>query len=195
MAVKKAIEANPLSMAEAARWLNVPFGTFKYHAVKFGLYAPNQSGRGRTLPNRGNNKRIPLLDILDGSVEYRAGGNIMKRRLLSAGIKKDRCEECGQLPEWNGKHLVLQLDHIDGNHNNWKLENLRILCPNCHTQTPTHSGKALKLKHFKNIKDYTLDEIKTAAKDCINISQLARLLNLNPKNEVVRSKLRQILPR
>jgi len=52
------------------------------------------------------------------------------------------CAICGQKPEWNGKKLVLQIDHINGVNNDHRLENIRILCPNCHTQTDTFSGKS-----------------------------------------------------
>jgi len=193
--IEGAIKAHPLSMADAARHLNIPFGTFKYNAIKFNLYVPNQSGKGRKLPNRGDSSRIPLEDILNGSTPYKAGGSNMKKKLIQEGLKQDKCEECGQLPEWNNKHLVLQLDHIDGNHSNWRYDNLRILCPNCHTQTPTHSGKSPKYKHFRNFKEYTVDEIKAVAVSCINITELARRLNLNTKNSVVRNKLQQFLPR
>lgn len=64
----------------------------------------------------------------------------IKRRLVEAGIPS-QCAICGLIPEWNGMHLVLQLDHIDGNHNNNYLENLRLICPNCHSQTPTFTGR------------------------------------------------------
>lgn len=46
-----------------------------------------------------------------------------------------KCSECGNTGEWNGKKLRLELHHIDGNHNNNKIENLTFLCPNCHSQT------------------------------------------------------------
>ena len=62
----------------------------------------------------------------------------LKMRLVNEGYKKWRCERCG-LSEWNGKHIPLQLDHIDGNHSNTALENLQILCPNCHAQK-THES-------------------------------------------------------
>ena len=51
------------------------------------------------------------------------------------------CKECGNGQTWNGKPLTLQLDHIDGNNENNLKENLRMLCPNCHTQTPTWGFK------------------------------------------------------
>ena len=51
------------------------------------------------------------------------------------------CTECGQTDTWNNKPLVLQLDHIDGNSDNNFPINLRLLCPNCHTQTDTFGTK------------------------------------------------------
>ena len=61
----------------------------------------------------------------------------LKRRLIKEGLKEDRCEMCGIGNEWNGKPLTLQLDHINGDHSDNRLENLQILCPNCHSQTST----------------------------------------------------------
>lgn len=68
----------------------------------------------------------------------------IKARLIKDGILIKKCAECGIGSEWNGKALTLQLDHIDGNSENNALENLRLLCPNCHTQTPTYGSKKLK---------------------------------------------------
>ena len=63
----------------------------------------------------------------------------LKTYLKRAG--KHYCAECGLTSEWNGKPLSLQLDHIDGDSDNNFPSNLRFLCPNCHTQTPTHGSK------------------------------------------------------
>lgn len=51
------------------------------------------------------------------------------------------CSMCGMLPEWNGKPLVFQVDHINGNNSDDSWDNLRLLCPNCHSQTDTFGGR------------------------------------------------------
>jgi 5-methylcytosine-specific restriction endonuclease McrA len=64
----------------------------------------------------------------------------LKRRLLAAGIKKPACEMCKR-SMWNGKPIPLELDHVNGDRSDNRIENLRILCPNCHAQTPTYRGR------------------------------------------------------
>ena len=64
----------------------------------------------------------------------------LKRRLLQAGLVEDRCYECG-LTEWRGKPISLNLHHINGDGNDNRLENLTLLCPNCHSQTENFSGR------------------------------------------------------
>ena len=65
---------------------------------------------------------------------------------------KNICQVCGQGETWNNIPLVLQLDHIDGNRINNQLENLRIICPNCHTQTKTYGSKNIRKEyHIKSV--------------------------------------------
>lgn len=90
--------------------------------------------------NRGGIKRIPLEDILIKDSKY-TNMNVLKRRLVAEGIKEYICTKCFNDGNWQGTSLVLQLDHIDGDHKNNEVENLRFLCPNCHSQTDTYSGK------------------------------------------------------
>lgn len=75
---------------------------------------------------------------------YFTGGKIashtLRLRLIAEGVKEAKCESC-LLTEWQGQLMPLELDHINGYHDDNRLENLRILCPNCHYQTPTHRGK------------------------------------------------------
>lgn len=68
----------------------------------------------------------------------------LKEKLYEAGLKKPVCEMCGQKNEWHGKNLIMILDHIDGNHENNELKNLRILCPNCNSTLDTHCSKNRK---------------------------------------------------
>jgi Zn finger protein HypA/HybF involved in hydrogenase expression len=65
----------------------------------------------------------------------------IKEKLLEFNLKEDKCEVCGQSSLWNGKKLSLQIDHINGIFNDNRFENLRIICPNCHSQTDTFSSK------------------------------------------------------
>ena len=64
----------------------------------------------------------------------------LKVRLLRAGLKENRCEECG-ITEWRAKPLNMALHHINGDGNDNRLENIRFLCPNCHAQTPNYGGR------------------------------------------------------
>lgn len=74
----------------------------------------------------------PLPDLLVKN--HRRSRWNLKRRLVVAGIKEPRCEECG-LEEWQGKPLNLALHHRNGDGHDNRLENLHLLCPNCHSQT------------------------------------------------------------
>ena len=81
----------------------------------------------------------PLSEVLADGVHVQSWG--LKRRLLSAGLLRDLCHECGLGTEWNKRRLFLHLDHINGKHTDNRLENLRLLCPNCHSQTENYSGR------------------------------------------------------
>ena len=91
--------------------------------------------RGAIVPR---DRLEPIADILaDGR---RRNRNHVKRRLLLAGLKQEVCEGCG-IVSWRGQPLSLELHHINGDGHDNRLENLRILCPNCHSQTDTWGGR------------------------------------------------------
>lgn len=64
----------------------------------------------------------------------------LKQRLLAAGLKHPRCELCG-IDAWRGRPLSLALHHVNGEKHDNRLENLQLLCPNCHSQTDNFSGR------------------------------------------------------
>lgn len=86
-----------------------------------------------------NNTKIPLEEILVEQSTYQSYK--LKNRLLKENILENKCCECGLENKWNGKELSLHLDHINGISSDNRIENLRLLCPNCHSQTSTYAGK------------------------------------------------------
>lgn len=83
---------------------------------------------------------IPVSEIIDGKHPQYPTYHL-KQRLLKEGILENVCGECGQVGTWNNKPLNMQLDHINGISNDHNISNIRMLCPNCHTQTETFAGK------------------------------------------------------
>lgn len=83
-----------------------------------------------------------LDEILVENSTY-ANISCLKNRLVKEGRLEYKCAECG-IVEWNGLPLSLHLDHINGINNDHRIENLRFLCPNCHSQTDTYAGKNKK---------------------------------------------------
>lgn len=85
---------------------------------------------------------LPLEQVMVDNSNY--SRSALKKRLLDEGILEEKCDSCGLGPEWNGQRLVLQLDHKNGVHDDHRRENLRMLCPNCHSQTANFAGLANK---------------------------------------------------
>lgn len=87
--------------------------------------------------------RVSLEEVLVEHSTYST--NNLRIKLLKEGIKEARCESC-DLVEWMGNPIPLELDHINGISNDHRIENLRILCPNCHALTPTWRGRNKKVR-------------------------------------------------
>jgi len=99
---------------------------------------------------------------------------VVKKYYIEFSAIPYQCVICG-IKEWNNKIINLQLDHIDGDGTNNELENLRLLCPNCHTQTETYCRGHKKIN---NISDAILTE---AIKEEKNIADALRRVGLTPK--------------
>lgn len=112
----------------AAQELNLPTD----HMIEYGL---------NTGPGYNRYRSIPLSMLLVKNSSYTNTARL-KIRLLREGLLEAKCyeEDCG-LTEWKGRPIALQLDHINEDKFDHRIENLRLLCPNCHSQTDTFAGK------------------------------------------------------
>ncbi len=88
--------------------------------------------------------RLPLEQILVAGSGYHRGH--LNRRLFEEGVKVRACELCGQGERWRGQRMSLILDHINGIRDDHRLENLRIVCPNCAATLETHCGRKTTLE-------------------------------------------------
>lgn len=128
-------------MAAAARASGFDYKTFRTRAQELGLWEPNPARVGVARPPvEYVRKTIPLEEILAG-LHPAYGTGHLKRRLLASGLLTAECSICKQGPCWQDAELVLQLDHRNGDSADHRLENLRIVCPNCHSQTDTFAGR------------------------------------------------------
>jgi hypothetical protein len=93
----------------------------------------------RALARRSAERRVSLDELLVAG-RY-AKSSSLKERLYDAGLKARRCELCGQGEEWRGRRMSLILDHVNGVRDDNRLENLRIVCPNCNATLDTHCGR------------------------------------------------------
>ena len=132
---KTCLEAN--SMMSACAKLNMRYTTFRKYAKLFNCFYPNQSGKGCKKHKKNS---ITIESILSGKHPEAQTGRV-KKLLLRSGIKQNKCEVCGCDGTWLGKPITIELHHIDGNNHNHSIDNLIMMCPNCHSQTQTYRFK------------------------------------------------------
>jgi Zn finger protein HypA/HybF involved in hydrogenase expression len=157
---------NSFSIAETLRKLNIkPIGQHykKFHRwllewkIDMSHFGERGRHRNRTGLSNGNRKKT-LEEILTENSYY--NGTKLKFRLVESKIKEWKCDECDNT-EWNGKKIPLELEHCNGISSDNRLENLKILCPNCHAQTEHYRGKNKKScrNERRELKQRELNEV------------------------------------
>lgn len=112
---------------------------YKKKILELGIDTSHFTGqshfKGKISTARKSAKDILVLRTSGGRQRHK----LLSRSLMESGVKHE-CSECGQLPIWRGKKLTLDVDHIDENWLDDRKENLRFLCPNCHSQFSRNLG-------------------------------------------------------
>ena len=113
--------------------------TYRECRAKFGFCAATWHKATKRGEITTRARSLPVAVLLATSKSRAA----VRRRLLSEGILENVCQGCG-LTEWCGRPISMHIDHINGKRHDHRLENLRMLCPNCHSQTPTYGGRNVR---------------------------------------------------
>lgn len=132
------------SISECLQKLGLKTAGGNYTALKkwcneYNITIPKATGYTHTRKALASKTKF-LDEILIKNSSYSNRSQI-KKRCYKSGLLTEECYSCHIGPNWNGRPLTLQLDHINGINNDHRIENLQILCPNCHTQTSTFAGR------------------------------------------------------
>ncbi|WP_329178682.1 HNH endonuclease signature motif containing protein [Streptomyces sp. NBC_01477] len=138
--LREAVAASS-SIADVVRRLGIsPVGGNQTHVSRRIAALAIDTGHFTRAPAQRPGARRPGLLCLRTPEEGRTPGRRLRRALIAAGVP-ERCGMCGTGPEWNGRPLVLEVDHISGQWWDDRPRNLRLLCPNCHAVTDTYRGR------------------------------------------------------
>lgn len=180
--IKDAVKSSR-SIAEVLRKLGLRdlggnYRTIKNHINRLGLDTSHFTGqlwsKGKSKDKDSiNSGAFSLEDIFSNKVRVRSSS--LKERLIKAGLKERQCEGCKRT-EWEGFPIPLELHHKDGNHNNNSLDNLQILCPNCHARTESYRGRGVsKLNYTIPEKEELLNKLRSAG----TVKNLAKMYDVS----------------
>ena len=136
--IKKAVN-DSFSYREVLRKLNVPTSGNNATTLKRKIKEYNIDTAHFTFHSKQLKTKKPVEAYLSKNTHITSSK--LKEKLFSSGLKENKCEMCGA-DSWLGKRLICQLHHINGDNTDNRLENLQILCPNCHSQTDNYCGQA-----------------------------------------------------
>jgi len=136
--IRKAVNES-FSYREVLRKLNISTNGYNAETLKRKIEEYNISVTHFTFRPKQLSTKKPIEVYLSENTHI--ASSKLKERLIKAGLKENKCEICGA-ESWLGKRLICQLHHINGDNTDNRLENLQILCPNCHSQTDNYCGQA-----------------------------------------------------
>lgn len=177
---------NSISILQIIKYFNLSCkGTGSYRAIYKRIKNDNinmekfnvnkKLHRKNIIKNLKDKNKIPTEEILNGNIPYN-NSHSLKQRLIKENLLKNECYICGNNGIWLGKPISLDIDHINGNHTDNHLENLRILCPNCHRQT----------KNFGNKNRIKKEKVKKERKKKFTITkeELEKLIKTIPMTKI-----------
>lgn len=174
-----------------SKQLNCKQETLNSYLKKMNIeYKGNQGSKGqKCAPN--------YINAIEYAQKNNVSSYILKQKLIRDGIKEYKCELCGKT-EWMGSPIPLELHHKDGNHYNNDLNNIQILCPNCHSLQPGNSGANTKhvsknTKQYKKKQNYCIvcgKEISNRANYCVDCYSIAQRRQQRPSRNVLKELIR-----
>jgi hypothetical protein len=182
-----------ISKAEVFRKLNLKITGSNYKILnskikKLGLDTSHFTGQAHLKGKTHSwSKKRPLDKVLIKDSDY-LNTSSLKARLLKESILKNECYICFLPPKWNNKNLVMHLDHINGVSDDNRIENLRLLCPNCHSQTITYAGRnSNRNKITKQCLDCNkeISKVSERCKSCAGKFREATKINWPPIEKLI----------
>ena len=170
----EACKSSP-SMKQACEKLGMPFASFSKKAKKLEVYKTNQFwNKGKSFltdPRLKSKWEINKIFCENSTYPMKH----LRRIILKENLLPYQCS-CGNTGNWQGKEMTLDIDHINGNHRDHRLKNLRFLCPNCHSQTPSFRNK-----NGTGKQKVTDEEMKEALKTTKSIRAALIKVGLSPR--------------
>ncbi len=181
---------NSSSMLQASKKLNISLSTLSKRAKVLGCYITNQNwNKGKNIFTDTRCSKNSLSDIFCEN----SNSSIKSLRLPILEYFGNFCSCCG-ISKWMDGPISLEIDHINGINNDNRLENLRILCPNCHSQTDTFRGRNIKKlkKNDDGLFAYSKEDLIKSVESSFSIREVCLKLGIVPKGgnyKTIRNKI------